>query len=342
MDRVSARRRGLRRGHGAGAGPGARSFRLGRRARARAVRRRHRAVRRPPADIRREHLLAHAAVVLRRDHGPGARLALGAATSSFGTCARIAPSPSCTAGAARHRDLLHPLDRRRLGRRHLRLPGAAARGRAVRHRRRDRGDGAAVPVRHRAGDAALARALRAWARRPRERTGRRSKAGASDILAAPLWSRHACFVSLAHGRRGPRSAVLAIAGCSTPAATGGPNPGNTNSPAATAAGQATTGPGGGGLLVLHRGGGRRDRRHGPVKVEERAGRGDCDYFLERGRDAKVNIGVLRAGKRRPVDAVREHQGPRATGGASTSATRRTRSTTRASARSSSCARPATA
>ena len=28
----------------------------------------------------------------------------------------------------------------------------------------------------------------------------------------------------------------------------------------------------------------------PVKVEERAGRGDCDYFLTAAEDAKINVG----------------------------------------------------
>lgn len=87
--------------------------------------------------------------------------------------------------------------------------------------------------------------------------------------------------------------VLALAACSTPAATGGPNPGPTNQPAPTTAGQATTPVLAGepcsyftaeeiGAIV----------GTVPVSVEERAGRGDCDYFLNAAEDAKVNVGFF--------------------------------------------------
>lgn len=86
-------------------------------------------------------------------------------------------------------------------------------------------------------------------------------------------------------------AAVAIAACSSPAVTGGP--GATNPPAATAGAEATQPVLAGepcsyftaeeiGAIVGTT----------PVKVEERAGRGDCDYFLSAAEDAKVNVGFF--------------------------------------------------
>ena len=49
----------------------------------------------------------------------------------------------------------------------------------------------------------------------------------------------------------------------------------------------------------------------PIEIKERAGRGDCDYWLDAAKTSKVNIGVTTgAGRRR---AVREHEGARRAG-----------------------------
>lgn len=88
------------------------------------------------------------------------------------------------------------------------------------------------------------------------------------------------------------AAALVIAACSSPPS-GTPTPGATTvPPAATAAGQQTTTPVAGepcsfltaaevGTIV----------GTVPVEVKERAGRGDCDYWLDVAKTTKVNIGV---------------------------------------------------
>jgi hypothetical protein len=87
--------------------------------------------------------------------------------------------------------------------------------------------------------------------------------------------------------------VAAVSACSTPAATGGPNPGNTNVPAATTSGQAT-GPVLAGEPCSYFTAEEVGAVVGtvPVLVEERAGRGDCDYFLNAAQDAKVNVSFV--------------------------------------------------
>ena len=87
-------------------------------------------------------------------------------------------------------------------------------------------------------------------------------------------------------------ATIAIAACSSPAATGGP--GATNQPpAATPGGQATT-PVLAGEACSYFTAEEVGAIVGtvPVKVEERASRGDCDYFLNAAEDAKINIGFF--------------------------------------------------
>lgn len=87
-------------------------------------------------------------------------------------------------------------------------------------------------------------------------------------------------------------AAIAVAACSSPAATGGP--GATNQPpAATPGGPATT-PVLAGEACSYFTAEEVGAIVGtvPVKVEERAGRGDCDYFLNAAEDAKVNIGFV--------------------------------------------------
>jgi hypothetical protein len=90
-------------------------------------------------------------------------------------------------------------------------------------------------------------------------------------------------------------AVIAVAACSSPGATGGP--GGTNPPAAaTPGGQggATSGPVLAGEPCSYFTAAEVGAIVGavPVSVEERAGRGDCDYFLNAAEDAKVNIGFF--------------------------------------------------
>ena len=85
-------------------------------------------------------------------------------------------------------------------------------------------------------------------------------------------------------------AAIAVAGCSSPAATGGPNPANTTAPVTTAAGEAT-GPVLAGEACSYFTAEEVGAIVGtvPVKVEERSGRGDCDYFLNADESAKINI-----------------------------------------------------
>jgi hypothetical protein len=87
--------------------------------------------------------------------------------------------------------------------------------------------------------------------------------------------------------------ILVVSACSTPAATGGPKPGSTNAPAATAAGQATR-PVLAGEACSYFTAAEVGSIVGkvPVSVKERAGRGDCDYFLAADESAKVNVGFL--------------------------------------------------
>jgi hypothetical protein len=93
-------------------------------------------------------------------------------------------------------------------------------------------------------------------------------------------------------------AAIAFAGCSSPATTGAPGAGTPGAgtnppPAATQAGEAT-----GPLLAAEACSYLSAEEVGaivgtvPVLVEERAGRGDCDYFLTAAEDAKVNIGLF--------------------------------------------------
>ena len=94
-------------------------------------------------------------------------------------------------------------------------------------------------------------------------------------------------------------AAAALAACSTPAATGGPNPGgtnapgDTNAPVATPAGQATA-PVLAGEPCSYLTAAEVGAIVGtvPVSVEERVGRGDCDYFIDADKTAKVNIGLI--------------------------------------------------
>jgi hypothetical protein len=91
----------------------------------------------------------------------------------------------------------------------------------------------------------------------------------------------------------PLLVVIAFAGCSSPAATGGPGAGTNPPPVATQVGEATEP-----LLAGDPCSYLSAEEVGaivgtvPVLVEERAGRGDCDYFLNDAQDAKVNIGLV--------------------------------------------------
>jgi hypothetical protein len=83
--------------------------------------------------------------------------------------------------------------------------------------------------------------------------------------------------------------LMAIGACSSPSST--PNAGNpTNGPDATTAGQAT-GPVLAGEACSYFTAEEVGAIVGkvPVSVEERAGRGDCDYFLTADKSAKVNV-----------------------------------------------------
>lgn len=84
------------------------------------------------------------------------------------------------------------------------------------------------------------------------------------------------------------AAAIALAACSSPAATGGP--GATNAPVVTPGAQAT-GPVLAGEACSYFTAAEVGAIVGttPVTVEERAGRGDCDYFLNADKSAKVNI-----------------------------------------------------
>jgi hypothetical protein len=91
----------------------------------------------------------------------------------------------------------------------------------------------------------------------------------------------------------PLVAVIVVAACSSPAATVVPGAVTNPPPAATQAGEAT-----GPLLAGEACSYLTAEEVGaivgtvPVLVEERAGRGDCDYFLNAAEDAKVNIGLF--------------------------------------------------
>ena len=87
-------------------------------------------------------------------------------------------------------------------------------------------------------------------------------------------------------------AAIALAGCSSPATTAGPG-GGTTPPAATPGAQAT-GPVLAGEACSYLTAAEVGAIVGtvPVTVEERAGRGDCDYFLNAAEDAKVNVGFF--------------------------------------------------
>jgi hypothetical protein len=84
--------------------------------------------------------------------------------------------------------------------------------------------------------------------------------------------------------------IATVAACSAPAAT--PNPADaTPGPVATTAGEAT-GPVLAGEACSYFTAEEIGAIVGtvPAKVEERAGRGDCDYFLTADETAKVNVG----------------------------------------------------
>jgi hypothetical protein len=87
-------------------------------------------------------------------------------------------------------------------------------------------------------------------------------------------------------------AAIALVGCSSPATTSGPGTGATQ-PAATAGTAATT-PVLAGEPCSYLTAAEIGAIVGtvPVTVNERAGRGDCDYFLTAAKDAKVNIGLF--------------------------------------------------
>ena len=133
---------------------------------------------------------------------------------------------------------------------------------------------------------------------------------------------------LCHTRASPRSSrlmrshairiaallvAITFAGCSSPAATAGPGGATNPPPVATDAGQAT-GPLLAGEACSYLTAAEVGAIVGtvPVLVEERAGRGDCDYFLNAAGDAKVNIGLYRVGGGRRI-GVRVDQGLRRPG-----------------------------
>ena len=86
-------------------------------------------------------------------------------------------------------------------------------------------------------------------------------------------------------------AAIVIAACSSPAATG--VPGGTTQPPAATRGDATQ-PVLAGEACSYFTAAEVGAIVGtvPTTVEERAGRGDCDYFLNAAKDAKVNIGFF--------------------------------------------------
>ena len=90
-------------------------------------------------------------------------------------------------------------------------------------------------------------------------------------------------------------AGIALAGCSSPAATGGP--GSTNTPVGTSSGT-PAGQASGPVLAGEACSYFTAEEVGaivgttPVTVEEREGRGDCDYFLKADESAKVNVGFF--------------------------------------------------
>jgi hypothetical protein len=87
-------------------------------------------------------------------------------------------------------------------------------------------------------------------------------------------------------------AATILAGCSSPATTAGPGPGT--NPPVTTPGPQSTGPVLAGEACSYLTAAEVGAIVGtvPVTVEERAGRGDCDYFLTAAEDAKVNIGFF--------------------------------------------------
>jgi hypothetical protein len=84
--------------------------------------------------------------------------------------------------------------------------------------------------------------------------------------------------------------TIAIAACSSPVATGGP--GATNRPGTPAA--QATGPVLAGEACSYFTAAEIGAIVGttPVTVEERAGRGDCDYFLAADESSKINVGFF--------------------------------------------------
>ncbi len=90
--------------------------------------------------------------------------------------------------------------------------------------------------------------------------------------------------------------ILAIAGCSTPGAAtqvpGATTPAATSPAATTTGGEPTSPPVAGepcSFMTADEVGAIIGET--PVEVAERAGRGDCDYWLSEAHDQKVNIGV---------------------------------------------------
>lgn len=89
-------------------------------------------------------------------------------------------------------------------------------------------------------------------------------------------------------------AVLVLAACSSPQPAATQAPGATTvPPAATSAGQATSGPVGAGEPCSYLSAEQVTAIVGtaPAEIAERAGRGDCDYWLDAAKTAKVNVGV---------------------------------------------------
>jgi len=88
-------------------------------------------------------------------------------------------------------------------------------------------------------------------------------------------------------------AAIAFAACSSPGATVAPGAATNPPPAATQAGEAT-GPMLAGEACSYLTAEEVGAIVGtaPVLVEERATRGDCDYFLDAAKEAKVNIGLF--------------------------------------------------
>ena len=90
------------------------------------------------------------------------------------------------------------------------------------------------------------------------------------------------------------AAALLIAACGSPAATNAPAGATNPPPAATTAGvQPTNGPvAGEPCSFLTSEEAAAVLGIAPVSIEERAGRGDCDYWLDAAKTSKANIGVF--------------------------------------------------